>query len=346
VTAQIAATSALKPQQPSIGVGVYYFPGWSTPGGGYFPPDPWSIIPKEKLPHIGAYDETDQAVCDYQLAQMVAYGIDFIMVDWYWDYYHDRPFLDHWLRNYLASTVPNKPKFSIYFCAAHQCNTPKQWHFTYEYWIKNYLGDPNYLKVDGRPVVGFFDATGFHRNLGGGSDMAIRAFLDHARVAEDKVHGTGGIYFVADTYLGVVPEAGSPPGSRAAQGYDAISVYCMISGTEWQLFRDIYFGWNQKALAGPLPIFCPISTGWDDRPWGSINGGFRASPTVEQFTQHLHDMKHFVTNNRDRYKGVIVEAWNEYGEGNAIEPSGLSGGAGRLEALKAVFKEPRVKSLD
>jgi len=250
----------------SIKVGVNYMPdvapGWGVQGGngGQYAHDMWEHLPVSNIPLKGKYQGDDQEIIDAQLAEMRDYGIDFVMVDWFFnlanaesttdntiagsgsktfytnptgyncgfqvgmtvlctgtvDFFANTigtmtgtvssynpttgqvditiasstgagsagvttgvksgwtiqcttattvgrdtavPCLDYFLRGWKASTVPNKPKLCLIYAnktnRAYVTTAGFTSHFANA--INTYFNDPNYLKIDGKPVVSFVD---------------------------------------------------------------------------------------------------------------------------------------------------------------------------------------------
>jgi hypothetical protein len=83
-------------------------------------------------------------------------------------------------------------------------------------------------------------------------------------------------------------------------------------------------------------VWAPIMSGWDSRPWDS-GDTINAIPTDAQFEAHLLKARGAIDAYRSKTKGVgIITAWNEFGEGQFIQPT-VSNGMGRLLAVKRVF---------
>lgn len=56
--------------------------------------------------------------------------------------------------------------------------------------------------------------------------------------------------------------------------------------------------------------------------------------TPEAFRRHVHDVLKYVKDKQNGHKIVVLKSWNEWGEGNYMEPD-LKYGHGFLNALKA-----------
>jgi len=194
---KLAGVAPSRTSTNDYNIGAYYFPGWSTPGGGPNPTNPWSIIPTNRRPLIGMFDETKQDICDYNLELARDYGLKFFAYDWYADIVNNTyvPFLDHAINNHKKSTVYSKPKYCVNFIV--QTNAAKfsltTWPLLYDFWIKNYFNDPNYLTINNKPVVMIFDVSTFSTRMGGASQ--VTQALDTARNAAIAA-GYDGIHFV------------------------------------------------------------------------------------------------------------------------------------------------------
>lgn len=357
-------------------IGVFYFPGWSTPGGGPFPSNPWSVIPVARRPIYGSGtpDETSQDYCDYNLELMRDHGIKFVSI---LQYFQDggsgslAPFLNHFLDNYIKSKVYNKPKFNICFVA--QTNaflyTPSSWPGVYNSFLP-YFRDPNYLFINNKPSVAVFDVPSFHTQMGSAAQVANS--LNQARAAMSAEFG--GIHFT-----GCTSAAGEFWANQVTTaGWDAVTSYTVFSKTE--IFGDTEgsnltgFSRLDDAVYGPnevistrnshswfgnagytnppaFPsetlqlngwcsrspgILAPIMSGWDSRPWDNSNT-LIAIPTDQQFENHLLKARSAIDAFRSKTQGYgIITAWNEFGEGQYIQPT-VGGGMGKLLAIKRVF---------
>lgn len=196
-----AATSAAIAANPPVTtvpeytVGVFYFPGWS--------PDqtPWTVIPENRVPLLGRFDDTAQANCDKQLKMMTEHAINLVAYDFY-GHVTSGAYVaheDYAINNHRTSTVPNKPKFCVAFALGAFLNelTPSNWHLIYNVWIANYFNDANYYKDpdDGKPVVFILFQDDFLTMCGGDAAVA-KAQLNAARAAAVAA-GFPGIHFVA-----------------------------------------------------------------------------------------------------------------------------------------------------
>lgn len=311
-------------------LGCYYFPGWGTPCGG--PSDggssatAWGYIPGGEQPLKGAYNENLATICDAQLTEMRDFGLTFVVVDGYQR--ASVAYLNHWIENALASSVINKPKICAMYC--DPSSTPRTLQGFKDYLIKisTYVTNPDYFKIDGRPVVYILVADTFKTSLGGTTASVLSA-LTEARLNTN-------FYFVGMGYSS--EHFGHGPDSLKSAGYDAICYYNLPHGPpgSWEGLENNYTNYYQLLESASLPSILPISTGFNNANW---SGAFRNTlDTLPKFEAHLRKAKAFLDYSYNKNNGMaIIEAWNEYGEGGVLEPSYGNGGTARGLKVKEVF---------
>jgi hypothetical protein len=327
-------------------IGVYYFPGWADATGAPFHP-PWDKIKKypEREPLLSWYKEGDTSVAVQQIEWAAQYGIDFFVYDWYWD--GSKPFLEHALNAFFKCSNSNKLKFCLLW--ANQGQVPAsldQFTSMVDYWIKNYFNKPNYLTIDGKPVVIIFAPQQLRDNIAkfGKTTKEIFTLVRSSAVAK----GIKGIYFVGGTTAHPWWVNDYLPNN----GYDAISAYnyhtrgfkgfytdTVKSAVDFDQLKQGYKSqWSWILEHTTLPYLVPISSGWDKRPWGSESPTDNCHSTPESFGTVLSDAKSMMDKYPDKtLKMGIICAWNEFGEGSYIEPT-KKWKFSYLEAIKRVFK--------
>ena len=344
-------------------VGVYYFPGWHVkppikplcPGG---PPEKvgewrYAIMnaPKPR-PLCGFYDDSDPRLWDYYIDWMASHGIDFLAFDWY---YNDRQqFLYEALdRGLLQSAKCDRIKFCL-----HWCNHGGNW------WQKpmnqskaalvemidevchRYFHRPNYLRIGGRPVFIIYDIDIL---LGFGGRDGVRESLRAMR-AVAKEHGFGGLYLVAcyssnsSAYVRMLKEL----------GFDAFCAYtyswmrppriawnsktCPYNEVVDLAVRDLYPFLERMGSRYGIPYWPTTFSGWDDRPRAGLEGAFVLTDnTPAEFGRMFRSALAHVN---QASPVVMVEAWNEWGEGAHIEPSEEHGFGYLREIARALGRKP------
>lgn len=325
------------PAKTDYQIGAYYYPGWNTAAA-------WAKIKPfpERRPVLGWYREGEPEVLDWQIRWMVEHGISFVLYDWYWD--RGARHIEHGIHQALFNArYQDLIKFALLYANHNGAGSHSAADFEAmtRYWIANYFKRPNYLRVDGRPVVVMFSAHNPIRDMG--LDQVRASFERMRQMSRDA--GCGGLYLVACS--GPDPQALK---QLKACGYDAVSCYNWPSlgmTAEERARRRAPFApmaagyaeaWNQLRAAGEVKLIPPICGGWDDRPWAGAKALVRDQRTPAAFKQHLQDCKRFLDEQEQepKLRMAFVEAWNELGEGSYIEPH-QEYGFDYLEAIRQVF---------
>jgi hypothetical protein len=330
----VAVLGRIPEPQPVRGpheVGVYYFPGWNTDSR-------WHPIRRfpERKPALGWYREGDPEVAEWHIKWAVEHGITFFAYDWYWSAGARQ--LEHGLhQGYFQAPHRHLLKFCLLW-ANH--NPPKTHSIedsraVARYWIEHYFRRPEYFRVQGRPLVIMFSPHNLVSDLGvEGTRQALEAMREECRRA-----GLPPV-FVAACVGGVE--------NLAAQGYDAVTAYNwpslgvqnderrapyerLLSGylQQWERLRDL----------SPVPVLLPVCGGWDSRPWHGESALVRHGRTPGLFQRHLLDARRLLDTGSARTNllpAILVEAWNEWGEGSYIEPH-QEFDFGYLDAIREVF---------
>ena len=163
--------------------------------------------------------------------------------------------------------------------------------------------------------------------------------------------GLKGLYLVA-----CVADAAQAR-EAAAAGFDGVTGYTWphlgVPAGEFRApFASILEGyrrnWQHILDTAGIPLLPPVCGGWDSRPWHGENNFIRFDRTPELFRQHLRDARQLLESrpNDARLRNLlIVEAWNEWGEGAYIEPH-REFGFGYLDAIREALTDERDKHTD
>lgn len=353
--------------QKPIKVGMNVFPGWSTPGGGPSPSAPWSVIPKSREPLSVLYDEADQKVIDTQIQWMIDHGIDYVMIDWFFDTTtHSSssstlvPALDHWINGFMASEVVGKPKFMVMWAASTNASylTNAGFANAISHFAQNYFTHPDYLFIDGKPAVGFLDIQTSFANVSpsgidGIQSLFVQAKSDVSTLGFDGLYVVAGCSSSAEYWQGKVNHAAFDavfplnPGQRCKVGDGAFSTksattYLDILYRSYGAPDNGFESWSQAWLessavqASGKRVFAHVSAGFDSTPWSSLTR-LHGEPSQEEFALFLRTAKDFIEANPDETGGwLIIQSWNEWGEGSVCHPTKRDGFA-KLETIKKVL---------
>ena len=99
-------------------------------------------------------------------------------------------------------------------------------------------------------------------------------------------------------------------------------------------YLDYYIAASKTAKM--LPYIVPASPGFDDRPWFGSKATVRSDPTPIKFERMLRGAKQYLDSHPGAPQILMIEAWNEYGEGSYVAPT-KKWGMSYLEAIRKVF---------
>ncbi len=316
-------------------VGCYYFPGWRDYSA-------WSVLNDfpERRPVLGYAHNGNPEVVDWQINWALSHGIGFFIYDWYW--HKGSRGLEEGLHDgFLKSRYQDKMQFCLLWANHNDpgSHSEEDMLAVTRFWIDNYFKRDNYLKVDGKNVIVIFSPYNISSDMG---NEAVRpAFEKMRKLCEEA--GVGGLYFVACGRGDAAWVKGLED-----QGYDAISGYNYPSAGDrgqnvapyaWMVdaYKDI---WNEIGNAASIPYIPLCEAGWDARPWHGPGSRVRSGKSALLWQKMLSNAKQYCDSPAQKLPGskkiVFLEAWNEFGEGDYIEPN-AGDGFEYLEAIRNVF---------
>jgi hypothetical protein len=321
-------------QQTRARLGAYYFDGWSGPLTNFhFQSLP--LGPFQDRQPLSGWQDNSQCAVEQQLAVAHNFGVDFFVFDWYFNATVNDPGEDlnsalditHQLANRhgmeYAILYVNSPPFVA---------APADWPTVINQWI-DYMSDPAYVTVNGKPLLMVIDMGDMRQTFG--SSAGVASALNQLRTAAVAA-GLPGVYIIGGFQAGYDhnTQTGSFPdlSSAVADGYDAVSFYNYSFGTvtgqqSFSLISEAgQWIWSQAVTSSPLPFLPVAMDGWDPRPWNEGNVWFSRSPQdVATFVDASISWANANTALRLEPSPtpplVIVEAWNEFGEGSHLLPT-------------------------
>ena len=203
--------------------------------------------------------------------------------------------------------------------------------------------DKRYVRVDGRPLFLVYNPTHL-------PDPA--AFTDLWRTLARR-SGLAGVYFV-----GVENEPWSPE----ANGFDGATVHNLLlarrcDGPRWlarlkRRYRKLR-GWPEfvfpygKAIRHFAPAECRKANvypraipNWDNTPRSGAHGLVLHRSSPELFRRHFRELLAQIRHKPADHRIVFVKSWNEWAEGNHLEPD-LRFGTRYLEVVREELQIPR-----
>ena len=205
------------------------------------------------------------------------------------------------------------------------------------------FNDRRYLRVDNKPVFFVFspeqipDGKYFTSIW---NELAIKNGLD-------------GIYFIGIHYKAWDYRGDGFDGNTFHQPSHYITDYSAFNPWKtkfqiitdrisWQLpkrfnFEKLVKFYQLERFKEP-DVFPTIIPNWDNTPRSGRSGWVFENTTPEVFKKHLRSAAFSVKNKPHDKQIVIVKSWNEWAEGNYVEPD-LQWGKGFLNSIRDVIQE-------
>jgi hypothetical protein len=260
----------------SARVGAFYFDGWSGPLSNFHFGGLLQTPYSGREPLFGWRDASLDSMRT-QLAWAHQDGIGFFAFDWY---FHPDPGngpinAAHYVYLSLhqhdgvgyALTYVNQPGFVI---------PPDQWASVAHQWVTEDFLNPNYVRVDGKPLLIILDEHAFNVQMGGaaGVNAAIATLQNTAHR-----HGLPGVFVVGGLYLDsnsvqCFPLCLDTGKDLQSEHYDALTEfsYPYILAPEDgarpypEVAAAIKSTWDVIAQRSPVPHIPSVMAGFDARP--------------------------------------------------------------------------------
>ncbi|MBB2149784.1 glycoside hydrolase family 99-like domain-containing protein [Pedobacter gandavensis] len=322
-------------------VGAYYFDGWT--GKTSHISRSLTENYKERAPIWGWVTSTPQ-IMRKQVTAAVNANLDFFSFCWYYSDLSKKN-LEEPRNNALRLFVNSKDKQGLKFnllVANHYGYIigPADWDKVSKVWLD--LFEMNaYLKFNEKPLISFLSLKMLMSSFG--SAAKIKSALDQLRAAAVD-RGLKGV----NIGISVAPDEKEIALAKQC-GFDVLTGYnyhdqTLINGQSLSPITAISKRekavWSQF-LKFDLP-YIPVSTlNWDPRPWDEMNKIKKPSPHFTGYTpasvfQSVQGLRNWVLENNPTKSSdqiAVLYAWNEYGEGAWLTPSGMYKN-GLLEAVK------------
>ena len=322
-----------------------------------------------RKPLWGYRDEADPAVMEFQIDEATKHGVNVFIYDWYW--FEGRPFLENCLNDgFLKAKNRDKMKFYLMW-ANHDVNygwdkrlsdtiwdnncniwdgavDRKQFDIVVERVISKYFTEPNYYKIDGKPVFMIYDVENLVKGLGGIENTLDALEHFRRRVVES---GFPGLDLQLTAWGERVNNVSGFDGERSlstkevvkALGFDSATNYqfchfCQMNDDYKNILATAEAEWERMDREYNVPYYPHVSIGWDNNPrFNKFIDNVCRGNTPEMFEQALRDAKKYVdTHEKLKAPLITVNSWNEWTETSYLEPDNLYG-YGYLEAVKHVF---------
>lgn len=314
----------------------------------------WPTVPGE----LGYYDLRDPLVRQAQADLAREHGIEAFCYYHYW-FGNGRMELELPFREVLQS---GQPDFPFCLCWANQSWHKKFWnadgshrrellveqtypgdddvvqHFNY---CLPAFRDSRYVRVDGKPVFMIYRAL---------EHPDARQFIQRWQQLA-RENGLPGIFFIAQT-----ERLASEEKHLLDTGVDGINTVRLFDHFKFATSRPVRalkkLYWQLARLpritpyakAAPLfvsaqerreKIYPSVIPNWDHTPRSGLGGTVLTGSTPALFEQHVVEAVDAVSAKVPEHQLIFIKSWNEWGEGNYLEPDQRHGRA-YLEVLRRV----------
>jgi hypothetical protein len=331
----------------------------------------WEVIKKgnprfdghyqPRIPLWGYEMDNNPEVMGKWIDAATSHGINIFIFDWYW--YDGGPFLESTLNDGFLK-AKNNSKMQFYIMWANHDVKRNYWNVhkfkddTSLLWngavdwnnfkiivdrvITQYFKQPNYFKIDGKPVFSIYNVDKLLESFGGSVEETHKA-LDYFR-EEVKKAGFPDLHIQWNQGGGSImsKEAVTQFSKRVNEmGFNSVAMYNMGGMNEDYLV----YGSNsvnkrtQMDSILNVPLFPCVSIGWDNTPRFPAKGikdVVHYHNTPASFAALLSKAKKYADSHPEQPKLITINAWNEWVEGSYLLPDMLNG-FGYLEAVKKVM---------
>ena len=333
-------------------IGTYYFAGWwRNPGPGHYlnGDSDWRPSFPEREPAIGWYDDA-QCLVDQEIVLASLGGITFFT----FDFFTDRPDAPNFpgsqannnngLRFFLTSANKHLMKFALMYSNAprFEITTTAEWDYYCDLWV-SYFQDPQYLKINGKPVFIIEGGTAIQSQFGSlaGGQQAFLTFRQKAQAVgfPDILIGSG-IHkpLTPDGQIQKSVKLGYNFATAYAGNYDSLPDGANNYDTLLTVLPDV---WNVFKQSNKI-AYAPITVqGHDLRSILTFDKPYFINKTPALFNQQLQLAKNFIDANPSLWidgttKMVMINAWNELSSGAYLTPTLVDGDA-YLSQINQVF---------
>jgi hypothetical protein len=324
------------PLETSVIVGAHNCPLWESDKFGM-----WSQLLKhpERTPALGFYGQENPEVADWETKWAVEHGVSFFIYCWY------RSSQGEPVKTRFGSAIhdalfnskfADKMKFTIMW--ENQCkgvagvsDEKDLMENLLPFWIENYFKNPGYLKIDNKPLLFIYRPEYLVDDLGSVENV-VKAF-DKMRQA-CKGAGFDGLYLLGE-YRGLDIEKLK---ELKSLGLDYTFAYC------WNIPKnptpseaiDAQMNYIKKTREmGVIPEVVTVSQAWSG--WNDEGTIWKIPPN--DFRDLLKQAKDYIATFPASELGsklLILDNWNEWGEGHYLAPY-REYGFGYLDAIRDVF---------
>jgi len=339
-------------------LGAFYFDGWADSTTNFHFAGLFTPQFKSREPLYGWRDNALETMRT-QLTWAHQDGIGFFVFDWYSDAHPDSVLLNHAHDNYLRLKDHQGVGYALLYVNQDPfVVTPAKWPQVVEGWVTRDFTNPDYVRIQGKPLLIIIDERGFTLQMGGAAGVNLA--IDELQAAARR-HGLPGVFVVGGKYLDwntlhydcFPSRCNDTDPAFVQEHYDAITQYGYSTAIEPKDGERSFAAftqaeeqlWGLIAAHSPFPYIPSIIAGWDPRPIAYALGpdptsGYpwqvghlfwtRGSPaqvagTLRDGIDWANTHPSLGVEPAPAPPMVLIEAWNEISEGSWVLPTAGEG---------------------
>ncbi|MDD6483534.1 MAG: glycoside hydrolase family 99-like domain-containing protein [Clostridiales bacterium] len=285
----------------------------------------------ERKPLLGYYDEGNPEVSDWETKMMVEHGADFQMFCWFkpngtqntpiktpnWSYALEN--------GYKNSKYSDMMKYCILFenLTASIEGADDFKNNIVPYWIEHYFKDERYYKIDNKPVISIYNLKKFVQQVNAiytepldEHYTSAKNVLDYLREKCKEAGFDGAVIMSCSASY----ENYIDPARLTELGIDAVHPYGWdgadgASALYMKNMSERMAGYGIDLVTGP-------GMGMDKEPWDGVKGQMTTKASFEeQLNWTINEYMPNIAVGQYGKNMVVIDNWNEIGEGHYICPS-------------------------
>ncbi|MBL8992329.1 MAG: glycoside hydrolase family 99-like domain-containing protein [Spirochaetia bacterium] len=304
----------------------------------------WDLIAPypDRKPALGFYDEGSPEVADWEIKWLAEHGVDFQIYCWFKPGSDSAPVKDPYMAyglhdGYFNARYSDKMKFAILWENSGY-NIKGNDDFRKNllpFWMEYYFKDPRYLKIDNKPVFCIYRTDLLTKSIGKDAE-SVRVEMDFIRAACKKAGFDGAVLLAICTSADKTILS-----DLKTMGFEGIYAYTWGTDGKSPEIQKAKMEWQQKSAAGIIDMTATLSHGLDCTPWFRPSGGFINAEELRGLFKWTREK--FIPSLPEKSLGkkmVILDNWNEFGEGHFMMPTSMEG-FGYLDAIREFVGAPK-----
>jgi lipopolysaccharide biosynthesis protein len=204
-------------------------------------------------------------------------------------------------------------------------------------WLAEAFSDRRYVRVDGRPLFLIFrpgDLPSPERTV-----ELLRNECVRLGVAEPFLLGINSYHDIDYRTLGFDGTVCFEPRLGVLRELEPIHVEAQFP--DLGIYDYIAVRERMMAVERAWPVYRSIVVSWDNTPRRKARGIVFPNSSPERFREGLEELILEASDRPHDDRLIFIDAWNEWAEGNHLEPD-VRYGLGYLEALREANRRPRM----